>query len=148
MWLSWLRNGRRAHKRDGLEACPTKENRRKVDSWEIEPLNQGMNTQFTLAFLPNVGWLEMTVIGVILLLLFGRRLPEVGRSLGQGIVEFKKGLKDVTDDIKNESSEAGDGGAKFDSAKPPKNPDMLNNAHTTSTPGAEKMPVEKSDSDA
>ena len=111
-------------------------------------MNQGMNTQFTLAFLPNVGWLEMTVIGVILLLLFGRRLPEVGRSLGQGIVEFKKGLKDVTDDIKSESSDAGNGGAKFDSAKPPQNPDMLNSAHTTSTPVAEKMPAEKSNGDA
>ena len=33
------------------------------------------------------------------LLLFGRRLPEVGRSLGQGLVEFKKGLKGVTDEV-------------------------------------------------
>lgn len=107
-----------------------------------------MYTQQTLAFLPNVGWLEMTVIGVVLLLLFGRRLPEVGRSLGQGIVEFKKGLKDVTDDIKHESSDAGSGGAKFDSAKPPKNPDILSSAHTTSTPVAEKMPVEESNGDA
>ena len=105
-----------------------------------------METQFTLAFLPNVGWLEMTVIGVVLLLLFGRRLPEVGRSLGQGIVEFKKGLKDVTDDIKQESSDTGNGsgGAKFDAAKPPKNPDMLSSAHTTSTPTAEKVEVKES----
>lgn len=109
-----------------------------------------METQQTLAFLPNVGWLEMTVIGVVLLLLFGRRLPEVGRSLGQGIVEFKKGLKDVTDDIKHETSDSGSGsgGAKFDSAKPPKNPDMLSSAHTTSSPVAEKMPVNESNGDA
>jgi len=104
----------------------------------------------TLAFLPNIGWLEMTVIGVVLLLLFGRRLPEVGRSLGQGIVEFKKGLKDVTDDIKNETSDSGagssgsgNGGAKFDAAQPPKNPDMLSSAHTTSTPVAEKVEVKE-----
>jgi sec-independent protein translocase protein TatA len=32
-------------------------------------------------------------------LLFGRKLPDVGRSLGKGIVEFKKGLKGVEDDI-------------------------------------------------
>lgn len=100
--------------------------------------------EHTLALIGPLGTTETIVIGIILLLLFGRRLPEVGRSLGQGIVEFKKGLKDVTDDIKNETSEAGSGGAKFDSAKPPKNPDMLNNAHTTSTPVAEKVEVKES----
>ncbi len=103
-------------------------------------MNQGMDTQLTLAFLPNVGWLEMTVIGVVLLLLFGRRLPEVGRSLGQGIVEFKKGLKDVTDDIKAEDpdGDSRSGGAKFDTVRPAQHPDMLSSAHTTSTPSAEK----------
>jgi sec-independent protein translocase protein TatA len=33
------------------------------------------------------------------LLIFGKRLPEVGKSLGQGIVQFKKGLKGVEEDI-------------------------------------------------
>jgi sec-independent protein translocase protein TatA len=42
---------------------------------------------------------EWIVIGVIGLLLFGKRLPEVGRSLGKGIVEFKKGLKGIEDDV-------------------------------------------------
>ena len=40
---------------------------------------------------------HMIILLVIALLVFGRRLPEVGRNLGRGIVEFKKGLKDVTD---------------------------------------------------
>jgi len=40
--------------------------------------------------------LLLLAIGI---LLFGNRLPEVGRSLGKGIVEFKKGLKGVEDDI-------------------------------------------------
>ena len=35
----------------------------------------------------------------IAVLLFGKRLPEVGRSLGKGIVEFKKGLNGVADDL-------------------------------------------------
>jgi Sec-independent protein translocase protein TatA len=34
--------------------------------------------------------------------LFGRKLPDVGRGIGQGIREFKKGLKDVEDDVKRE----------------------------------------------
>jgi sec-independent protein translocase protein TatA len=39
------------------------------------------------------------LIAVVALLLFGRRLPEVGRSIGKGIVEFKKGLQGIEDDI-------------------------------------------------
>jgi sec-independent protein translocase protein TatA len=39
------------------------------------------------------------VIALVALLLFGRRLPEVGRSLGKGIIEFKKGLQGIEEDI-------------------------------------------------
>lgn len=53
-------------------------------------------------FMPQGGeWIVILAIG---LLLFGRRLPEVGRSLGKGIVEFKKGIKGLEDDIDEESS--------------------------------------------
>ncbi len=44
------------------------------------------------------GPLELLVIGVVILLLFGNRLPSVMRSLGRGVVEFKKGLQGVEDD--------------------------------------------------
>ncbi len=44
------------------------------------------------------GWGELLVLGAIGLLIFGKRLPEVGRSLGKGIVEFKKGLSGIEDD--------------------------------------------------
>jgi sec-independent protein translocase protein TatA len=42
---------------------------------------------------------EWLIIAGIGLLIFGKRLPEVGRSLGKGIVEFKKGLKGVEDEV-------------------------------------------------
>lgn len=54
----------------------------------------------TLALLEGFGspihWL---ILAFIALLLFGRRLPEVGRSLGKGITEFKKGLRDAGEEI-------------------------------------------------
>ncbi len=45
---------------------------------------------------------EWLIIAGIGLLIFGKRLPEVGRSLGKGIVEFKKGLKGVEDEVDRE----------------------------------------------
>ncbi len=39
------------------------------------------------------------VVGVVALLLFGNRLPEVARSLGRSFKEFKRGLHDVTDEM-------------------------------------------------
>ncbi|MBI1849781.1 MAG: twin-arginine translocase TatA/TatE family subunit [Planctomycetes bacterium] len=47
----------------------------------------------------NLGWMEMVVVLIVALLLFGKRLPEVGRSLGKGILEFKKGIKGIEDDV-------------------------------------------------
>lgn len=60
-----------------------------------------MNVPFAF-FSP--GPMEMLIIGVIAVLLFGKRLPEVGRSLGKGIVEFKKGIRGIEDDIDTASS--------------------------------------------
>ena len=41
----------------------------------------------------------MILIILVLLLFYGRNLPSVGRSLGKGISEFKKGLKGLEDDV-------------------------------------------------
>ena len=52
----------------------------------------------TLAFgMP--GWQEMLILAVIGILIFGKRLPEVGRSIGRGIVEFKKGLAGIDEEV-------------------------------------------------
>ncbi len=53
----------------------------------------------------SLGWPEMVLIGVVAVLLFGRRLPEVGRSLGRGIVELKKGLRGVADEVESAGRE-------------------------------------------
>ena len=47
----------------------------------------------------GIGFSELLVILVICLLLFGAsRLPEIGKSLGEGIREFKKAVKDSSED--------------------------------------------------
>ena len=50
------------------------------------------------------GW-EIVLVLVIALLLFGTRLPKVARSLGQGVTEFKKGIKGIEDDVTNAGDE-------------------------------------------
>lgn len=49
------------------------------------------STMFLLALTP--GPMEIIILGMVVLLLFGNRLPSVMRSLGVGITEFKKGIK-------------------------------------------------------
>ncbi len=54
----------------------------------------------------NIGWGEIIIIMVIILLLFGaRRIPEVMRSLGQGVREFKKSMNEVTSEIEKQPGE-------------------------------------------
>ncbi|GMV83199.1 MAG: hypothetical protein AMXMBFR7_43830 [Planctomycetota bacterium] len=48
----------------------------------------------TLAFLQNMGMWEWIVILIVVLLIFGSRLPGLGRSLGRSVNEFKTGLKE------------------------------------------------------
>ncbi len=45
--------------------------------------------------------MEMLVFAAIAMLLFGNRLPSVMRSLGRGVVEFKKGVAGIEDEVEN-----------------------------------------------
>jgi len=51
------------------------------------------------------GGIEWIVILIVALLIFGKRLPEVMKSMGKGIVEFKKGVKGVEDDVEEATEE-------------------------------------------
>ena len=43
----------------------------------------------------GLGTTELIIVGAVVLLLFGSRLPKVMRSLGEGIVEFKRGVQGI-----------------------------------------------------
>ena len=44
---------------------------------------------------------ELLIVMVVMLLLFGHRLPSMMRSLGRGVVEFKKGVAGVEDEYED-----------------------------------------------
>lgn len=54
-----------------------------------------------LAFLGNIGFQEMLVILFIGLLMFGSRLPNVGRQIGRSVAQFKRGLSDMKEEMRD-----------------------------------------------
>ena len=62
----------------------------------------------------GLGGLELVIFGLIVLLLFGSRLPSLMRSMGASVSEFKKGIRE---------DEEGNDDANVDSPKP-KNTDL------------------------
>ena len=46
----------------------------------------------------GIGPQELIIVAIIVLILFGSRLPSVMHSMGKGITQFKKGLNDTSED--------------------------------------------------
>ncbi len=54
----------------------------------------------------NIGLSELVVILAVVLLLFGaKRIPEVMRSFGKGVSEFKRGIKELENDIQKDTKD-------------------------------------------
>ena len=52
-----------------------------------------------LAFLPSIGFQEMFILLVIGLLLYGRNLPEAGRTLGKAVAHLRRGFQEFKDQL-------------------------------------------------
>jgi sec-independent protein translocase protein TatA len=71
----------------------------------------------------NLGFTEIMLIMVVVLLLFGaKRLPEVGSSIGKGIREFKRSLSDTQDAIMgSDDAQRNLSQRQMDTSPPPQN---------------------------
>jgi sec-independent protein translocase protein TatA len=87
-----------------------------------------------LAFGWTPSFFELFVILIVALLLFGKRLPEVARSLGKGMVEFKKGLKGVEDDVEQSGQYPPRKNATYTDEKAPSSSTTTNSDPPKSTP--------------
>lgn len=54
-------------------------------------------------FLGSIGPQELLLLLLLGVLLFGRKLPEIGRSVGKSIVEFKKGMKGIEEEVNSDT---------------------------------------------
>ncbi len=54
----------------------------------------------------GLGPMEVIIIGIIAILLFGNRLPEVAKSVGKGFNEFKKGMHGIDEEVSSVSRAA------------------------------------------
>ena len=63
---------------------------------------------FFPAFIAGLGWPELVVILVLVLILFGpRRLPEIAEAMGKSIRKFKSATSEATREVKRELDDAG-----------------------------------------
>jgi sec-independent protein translocase protein TatA len=70
--------------------------------------------------MPNIGPLELAIVLVIALVIFGpKRLPELGRSMGRGIREFRSSISGKDDDEEERKAEIPSGSG---SGSPPAEP--------------------------
>ena len=70
---------------------------------ETEVLTIKIKKMNHLLFLGNLGTSEIIIIAILVLLLFGgKKIPELMKGIGKGVSQFKRGLKEVEDDIKLE----------------------------------------------
>lgn len=63
--------------------------------------------QTILLFLGGIGFQEILLIGIVVLVFFGaKKIPDFMKGLGKGVREFKNGVKEIKTDIESSSGKA------------------------------------------
>ena len=104
-----------------------------------------MDAQTMAMWMP--GWPEMVIIAVVGLVIFGRRLPDVARNIGKSIIEFKKGMREVKDDLDTQSRIESSGRPKLDQKPEPAVPESASQPAQPAS-ADETSPVAKNESNA
>ncbi|MCC6123838.1 MAG: twin-arginine translocase TatA/TatE family subunit [Pirellulales bacterium] len=99
----------------------------------------------TLFGILDFGTTELLVIGAIAVLLFGKNLPEVGRSLGKHLGALRRGIRGIEDEIRSTTGGLGIPHNRFTSAL--STLDSLTNSSTSPTASSARGTVPESVSD-
>ena len=83
--------------------------------------------------LGGIGTWEILLIFLVILLMFGaKRIPEIARGIGKGVTEFKKGIRDIQDEIETGTDApqppTTNKQAQAEPADPPANPEKPANS--------------------
>jgi sec-independent protein translocase protein TatA len=94
--------------------------------------------------MPNVGPLEIAVVLVIVLIIFGpKRLPELGQSMGRGIREFKSSLSGDRDkDSPEEKRRELEASQQAQASRPQPQPQVATETSPPPPPAATEKPAE------
>ena len=77
--------------------------------------------------LPTIGWPEIVIVLLIIIILFGaKKLPQLARSLGSVLKEFKKGAKDASGEADVKSAETDETPPSQETAETPEKKDENN----------------------
>jgi len=91
--------------------------------------------------MPNIGPLELAIVLVIALVIFGpKRLPDLGRSLGSGMREFKDSITGKDDDEEEEEAQAK---LEAQASQPQPDPDVEPVEGEATTSSADEVVPEK-----
>ncbi len=73
----------------------------------------------------GLGWPELLVLGIIAVLLFGRKLPDMAKYLGKSVIEFKKGMHGLETGFDDAANPAGAPPAAAGAAEPVRPPQRV-----------------------
>ena len=92
------------------------------------------------------GPLQIMIVLLIGLLLFGKRLPEIARSIGKSLVEFKRGVKGIEDEVDRTNYDIEEASSSASRPVPKEEADELNAPKFEPPKAAAMTAPEKSDS--
>jgi sec-independent protein translocase protein TatA len=91
----------------------------------------------------GMGMQELIIVGIIAVLLFGKKLPEVAKSLGKSYHQFRKGLSDMQGEF-NRAMDPGEPTSRSSYSRRPAY-DEYDDRDETSAPKFEPPPAEPKD---